>query len=669
MSTPSNPNWPTGYVPSAAEWSVEWSGKVDYPAPVAQGGTGSTDAATANANLAQRALIASTPYTAARLTAYGVRTSTGAITINLPALANVTAGDWMTFVDVDQDAGANNITFAAASGDAILFAGASASSFSVGVDGATVSIVANAGEWSAVAGGDTSGLSAKANAAALGVSPTANDMGSFTGSTIPDSVSAKAGMQALETAVEAVQASSGVSFTQAGTGAVARTLQARERDTIHAADFGVVGDNATDNLTALTNAIAQANAIGGADILLPAGRILHSGTIDVKYPRVRLVGSGWTTFHDAGSDPTHTVFVPTFAGTAMKIRTPYASGAAKNTGAGAVGISFDGNNLATMALEVDSVSGCDIDVFATGFVGTTVYNVKAGVSGTDLGEACDVQFCKMFFRARQIDTTAQRASHILTLAGSSNANVSLNRGPSCGISVYAQHWDGHLLYGQSADNNDIVAIGVRSGGSGNTVYGIGPTVAQPQGFSSNRITYAAGAGPIYMQGTSDSGVTQGVWNEVVYDDGNGTPAPTAGTGSIWLAQQTSNGHFNSIYSNGAVYGYFVTSITNGNRMFDGGANKLSFALATANVDAAYLAMLMASSIPSLDGPGGSVGLSTAGNLVLEASSANTGVHGLGISSPYAAASSSYANDAAAASGGVPVGGIYRNGSVLQVRVS
>lgn len=37
--------------------------------------------------------------------------------------------------------------------------------------------------------------------------------------------------------------------------------------------------------------------------------------------------------------------------------------------------------------------------------------------------------------------------------------------------------------------------------------------------------------------------------------------------------------------------------------------------------------------------------------------------------PNLAASSSYANDAAAAVGGVPVGGFYRNGSVVQVRVS
>lgn len=33
-----------------------------------------------------------------------------------------------------------------------------------------------------------------------------------------------------------------------------------------------------------------------------------------------------------------------------------------------------------------------------------------------------------------------------------------------------------------------------------------------------------------------------------------------------------------------------------------------------------------------------------------------------------AASPSYANDAAAATGGVPIGGWYRNGSVIQVRV-
>ena len=42
MSTPSNPGWASGYVPTAAQWAAVFSGKVDYPAPVGQGGTGLT---------------------------------------------------------------------------------------------------------------------------------------------------------------------------------------------------------------------------------------------------------------------------------------------------------------------------------------------------------------------------------------------------------------------------------------------------------------------------------------------------------------------------------------------------------------------------------------------------------------------------------------------------
>lgn len=37
--------------------------------------------------------------------------------------------------------------------------------------------------------------------------------------------------------------------------------------------------------------------------------------------------------------------------------------------------------------------------------------------------------------------------------------------------------------------------------------------------------------------------------------------------------------------------------------------------------------------------------------------------------PWLAASTSYANDAAAAAGGVPIGGIYRNGSLMSIRVA
>ena len=48
------PNWPTGYVPSAREWQLQWTNKVNYfPAgiPILYGGTGATTVAGAVANL------------------------------------------------------------------------------------------------------------------------------------------------------------------------------------------------------------------------------------------------------------------------------------------------------------------------------------------------------------------------------------------------------------------------------------------------------------------------------------------------------------------------------------------------------------------------------------------------------------------------------------------
>lgn len=107
----------------------------------------------------------------------------------------------------------------------------------------------------------------KANATAVGVTSSATSMGTFTGTTIADNVSAKAGMQSLETAVElrqttaALIASSGsslVSTIAAGTGAVSRTIQSvlRERG-VSVTDFGAVGDGVTDDLAAFNAALAS----------------------------------------------------------------------------------------------------------------------------------------------------------------------------------------------------------------------------------------------------------------------------------------------------------------------------------------------------------------------------------------------------------------------------
>ncbi len=86
-------------------------------------------------------------------------------------------------------------------------------------------------------------------------------------------------------AVSAALAASGgsalVGFIQAGTGAVATTLQAKARLQFSVTDFGATGDGATDDTTAIQNALAALVAAGGGTLFFPRGDYEISSTIAV----------------------------------------------------------------------------------------------------------------------------------------------------------------------------------------------------------------------------------------------------------------------------------------------------------------------------------------------------------------------------------------------------
>jgi polygalacturonase len=63
--------------------------------------------------------------------------------------------------------------------------------------------------------------------------------------------------------------SSLVGFLQAGTGAVATTVQAKLRETVSVKDFGAVGDGSTDDTAAIRAAMNQA-AVNGGDVIFEA---------------------------------------------------------------------------------------------------------------------------------------------------------------------------------------------------------------------------------------------------------------------------------------------------------------------------------------------------------------------------------------------------------------
>lgn len=83
-----------------------------------------------------------------------------------------------------------------------------------------------------------------------------------------------------------VNASAGIvasklSFTQAGTGATARTVESKLRDVVNVKDFGAIGNNTADDTAAIQAAITAVAAIGGT-VFFPVGTYKITDTITVN---------------------------------------------------------------------------------------------------------------------------------------------------------------------------------------------------------------------------------------------------------------------------------------------------------------------------------------------------------------------------------------------------
>lgn len=96
----------------------------------------------------------------------------------------------------------------------------------------------------------------------------------------------------VQTQTSLVNSAGAVTFLQAGTGAVARSVQSKERDIVSVKDFGAVGDGVTDDTAAIQAAI---NSIAnGGIVYVPTGTYCISKPLRMT-PDKSLIGEGRTT--------------------------------------------------------------------------------------------------------------------------------------------------------------------------------------------------------------------------------------------------------------------------------------------------------------------------------------------------------------------------------------
>lgn len=415
-------------------------------------------------------------------------------------------------------------------------------------------------------------------------------------------------------------------------------------------DYSLPAGFGAGTAAAINAAMAACGNAGGGVVYVPSVDIPLDGTLDNKYKRVLLRGAGGKAgSHNAGAPTYGAKFIPSFAGTVLKHRTPFASEVggtpSRNDGGGFEYLTVIGNNLATRLLEVTSVWYGIYDVFLSESVGSEAALFTCGIGGTDLGEEANIQSmekCRITFR--QIVEGANADG--VVFSGSANANVSAN----FNVLIKGLHKNGHAFRGRHCDNNQMSVEGYRiSGGTGNLVYLHGQT-ASLGGAYANAFTFLSGVGPIYAEGTDTSGVTDGKENSIWHlDKANGSPDPTNGTGASWRWETSSH-----LRRGGAEIQLVVGD----------NSNQAGFGLAELATEGLLVRHGGQNHIVLSDGTNKwGVSIDASGNLRF------VRVAGAGEISLVGAGLGNYANDAAAAAGGVDVGSIYRNGSVLQMRVS
>jgi Pectate lyase superfamily protein len=225
---------------------------------------------------------------------------------------------------------------------------------------------------------------------------------------------------AVAAAYAAGSTADAVTFLQAGTGAVSRSVQAKLRDVVSLDDFGATGDGVTDDAAAIMAAHDSLPSTGGM-IVAPRGIYRHASALTFS-KRIKLVGEGT---HYVNGSASATEFLKDFNGEGVVI-TGFGStiegcgfrGAGGNTGDGIV-------------IKCGRVSLIDVSVFAMGQDGIRV--------GTDAGgENCNLWYMeriKSKNNGRDGIRLSEGAGVPIDASGGTMVHTDLQSNTVCGLNV------------------------------------------------------------------------------------------------------------------------------------------------------------------------------------------------------------------------------------------
>lgn len=416
--------------------------------------------------------------------------------------------------------------------------------------------------------------------------------------------------------------------------------------------FGAVGvelgATATDQTIPLTKFFNAINANPGIQARLP--KLLYGISSElprIKVSGVKVRGSGSQSLHDVGlaSSQTTIKWIGGSGGTMQQMYPDVGATAQRLDGIEFIGITYDCASVAAKGFVCKSVRNSEISV--VGLNGTTTTLEFGSLATASLGESADLQDNVIDAVARNVDGAGANGTAI-RITGTVDANVSLN----IFRRVLVQHSAVPGIVHENSDNNvwlDCRVFHVGGAASNSIVWqGSNASLAETaRGETYVKLSTVLAA---IAKGTSSYTYPATTITILALDTDNGTPIPTRETGAS-VFTLTGQGIFDYFAANKWAVGDSVAnaaaargliSSTSGIIIVNGGEDHLRF----------YNSAIS----------GGWAARMRGTNFALER------LVGSGYYQLSGAAIPDYADDTAAAAGGVPLNGIYRTTSTLKIRM-